>query len=150
MKYVLVGLVLLWIAIDVGGGFLTGLSGARHKQLAEMPMAELLQTVAEGRKRKLGEELIHHAVLIDTYPGDNGLHHELIQEVKLTRRTRADVEAKWSRGWRSATKNKLVRLTCRDSRLRLLLDRSARIVYRISDRNDAFVTQIPVKQSHCG
>lgn len=149
MKYVLVGLVLLWIAYDVGGGILWGLSKARHEQLAEMPMAELLQTVAEGRKRKQGEAVFLHAVLIDAYPGGNDLRDELIQEVKLTRRTRAQVEAKWSRGWRSAASHKLVILTCRDRRLRLVLSRGAKVIYRISDRDGAYVTNIPIRGADC-
>ncbi len=149
MKYVLVGLVLLWIAYDVGGGILWGLSEARHKQLAEMPMAELLQTVAEGRKRKQGEELFLHAVLVDAYPGRNDLRDELIQDVKLTRRTRDQLEAKWSRGWRSGAEHKLVGLTCRDTRLRLLLSRGAEVIYRISDHDGDFVTQIPVLNRQC-
>ena len=51
MKYVLVGVVVLWIAYDVGGGVLMGLSKARHDQLAAMPMAELLETVAESQEQ---------------------------------------------------------------------------------------------------
>ena len=145
MKYVLIGAVVLWIALDVGSGLLMGLSKARHDQLAAMPMAELLETVAETQKRKIGDELILHSVLTGAHASGN----ELVHSLKLTRKTKKQTEAKWSRGFRSTTKYKVAKIACGDSRLRLLLARGATVVYRISDKNDVPVLRIPVRESQC-
>jgi len=146
MKYVLIGVVVLWIAYDVGSGILMGLTKARHEQLAAMPMRDLLETVAENQKRKVGDELILHSVLTDAYARSD----KLVHNVKLTRRTKEEAQATWSRGWRSMTEYKLAKTTCRDSRLRLLLARGATVVYRISDKNGDFFLQIPIREPQCG
>ena len=145
MRYVLIGAVFLWIAYDVGSGALTGLAKARSEQLSAMPLAEMLDHIAHSEQRRIGSEWVDYVEVAAI----TAERRRITYGLTMTRKTKAQIDAKWSRGWRSSMRHELTEAACDSRLLTLALARGATVDYDAVDRNGEPVLRLEVGRADC-
>ena len=145
MRYVLIAAVIAWIAFDVGRGALTGLANARQEELSSMPLPKMLEVVAGSEERRVGSEWVDNAML-DRISADR---RTIVYHLTMTRKTKHQIDANWSKGWRSSIRHQLTRKTCNSRLLGLSLSRGARVAYQCADKDGRPAFRFEVSRSKC-
>ncbi len=145
MKYVVVALVIAWIAFGVVRGALTGLAEARQEELSAMPLPEMLEVVAGSEERRIGSEWVDNALVLDI----EASRRTIVYSLKMTRKTKDEIDASWSRGWRSTIRRQLTRKACNSRLLGLALSRGARVAYDCTDQDGRPAFRFEVARSNC-
>ncbi len=127
----LVGAVLLWIAIDVGGGALTGIARVEEKRLNETPLAELVDQAVIAHHDRNDKSWTEHASVHSI----SGTYDKVVFRLRLSEKTQASIRKRMTQAKRADIRNDIRDEVCARPEYKNMLKRGGAVSFSVMTRD---------------
>ena len=127
----IVGAVLLWIAIDVGGGAMHGITDVEKRRLDETPLADIIDEAVIAHHERGDKRWTEHA----TVHSVSGTYDKIVFRLLLSEKTDARYSKRMTQAKRTDIRNDIRDEVCARAEYLKVLARGGAVKFSVMTRN---------------
>ena len=142
---ILLGFILVWVALDVGGGAMHGISEAKKRQFDETPLIVFLQQAVANHKAYVGSSWAEQATIESVKITSAGVSFRLT----LANRVEASIGSRLTQAKRADIRNAIRSEVCRYDDLRYVLARGGEVYFAVSKSDGEKLFDVNASRGSC-